>query len=99
VEEAGPAASPPDADFLPDGVGWDLALNGMTLHLASGESVDPEAFAAWSTSEEGRRFAIVSSQAWGDASVAAGTDRPAAAAAANRTTAFYTGTEVPAAGS
>jgi hypothetical protein len=59
--------------------------------IPSGESVDPAAFAGWSASEEGRRFTTMSSQAWCDASVAAGTDRAAAAAAATRTTAFYTG--------
>ena len=35
----------------------------------------------------------LSSQQWGDASVAAGTDATEAHAAADRTTAFYTGDE------
>lgn len=76
------------------GVGWDLALLGLVLHLESGsEPVDPEEFMAWSTSEDGRRFIEGSSAAWMEASVAAGTDREEAEAAAGRTTAFYTGAE------
>ena len=74
------------------GIGWDLGLMGLTLHLASGgEPVDREAFMAWSTSDEAREFMTRSSDAWRDAAVAAGAERAAAEAAATRTTAFYTG--------
>jgi hypothetical protein len=48
--------------------------------------------AEWSASDEGRRFLTSSSDAWCEASVAAGADRTEARAAADRTTAFYTGT-------
>ncbi|ADB49907.1 SRPBCC family protein [Conexibacter woesei] len=75
------------------GVGWDLGLMGLAEHLASGEAVDPAAAAAWAATEEGRRFMTLSSERWRDASVAAGTDAEAARAAAERTTAFYTGAE------
>jgi len=80
------------AEFGPGatGVGWDLALIGLFLHLASGAPVDPDAVAAWSASEDGARFMTTSSQRWRDASVAAGTDPAAAEAAARRTTAAYT---------
>jgi uncharacterized protein YndB with AHSA1/START domain len=79
------------------GVGWDLALAaGLARHLASGASVDPAEAAAWSASEEGRKFMTLSSQAWGDASIAAGTDIAAARAAEGRTTAFYTGIDTEA---
>ena len=83
------------AEFGPGavGVGWDLALTGLALHLASDEPVDPGEFAAWSASEGGRRFVSLSSSAWGEASVAAGTDAADARAAAERTAAFYTGAE------
>lgn len=74
------------------GVGWDLTLSlGLARHLASGASVDPAEAAAWSASEEGRRFMTLSSQAWCDASIAAGTDSADARAAAARTTAAYIG--------
>ncbi len=73
------------------GVGWDSGLIGLFLHLSTGEAADPARAAAWSASEEGRRFMTASSEAWYQASVASGTDPAAARAAADRTTAFYTG--------
>jgi uncharacterized protein YndB with AHSA1/START domain len=83
------------AEFGPGavGVGWDLGLLGLVLHLASGEPVDPTEFAAWSASDDGRRFATMSARLWGEASVAAGDDPDAARAAVERTTAAYTGAE------
>jgi hypothetical protein len=42
-------------------------------------------------SEEGKHFVCRSSEDWCRASIAAGTDEVAARAAAERTTAFYTG--------
>lgn len=74
------------------GVGWDLALMGLALHLASGTAaVDRAGFMAWSASEDGKAFVRASSEAWGTAGIAAGTAEAAARAAASRTTAFYTG--------
>jgi uncharacterized protein YndB with AHSA1/START domain len=75
------------------GVGWDLALMGLGLHLTSGNSVDPHEVAAWSASEEGRQFMALSSQRWCEASIEAGTDAAEAQAAADRTTAAYTGAQ------
>ena len=73
------------------GVGWDLALRSLAIHLMSGKSLDPQEAAAWSASEAGKQFISLSSQKWCDASVAAGTERAEAQVAADRTTAFYTG--------
>jgi uncharacterized protein YndB with AHSA1/START domain len=81
------------AEFGPGavGVGWDLALVGLALHLAGGgAAVDPAEVAAWSASDDGRRFMALASDEWRDASVAAGTKPDAAREAADRTTAFYT---------
>jgi uncharacterized protein YndB with AHSA1/START domain len=81
------------AEFGPGavGVGWDLALIGLALHLAGGgAAVDPAEVAAWSASDDGRRFMALASDEWRDASVAAGTKPDAAREAADRTTAFYT---------
>jgi uncharacterized protein YndB with AHSA1/START domain len=75
------------------GVGWDQALLGLDRHCATGETVDPEAAAAWLSSEEGRSFVHLSSQAWCEASIAAGMDPETARSAAARTTAFYVGAE------
>jgi uncharacterized protein YndB with AHSA1/START domain len=74
------------------GVGWDSGLIGLHQHLTIGQAVDPAKAAEWSASEDGRRFLAASSDAWYDASVASGTDPAEARAAADRTTAFYTGT-------
>jgi len=81
------------AEFGPGavGIGWDLTLLGLALHLPAGVGVAKTDSEAWSTSEEGRDFMSLSSDRWRDASVAAGTDAARAAAAAERTTAFYTG--------
>jgi uncharacterized protein YndB with AHSA1/START domain len=74
------------------GVGWDLGLLGLGLHLASGgEQVDAEAFMAWSASDEAKAFIAASSTQWGEATIAAGEEAEAARARAARTTAFYTG--------
>jgi uncharacterized protein YndB with AHSA1/START domain len=75
------------------GVGWDLGLMSLGIHLTSGQRVDPAEVAAWSASAEGKQFMSRSSQQWGEASVAAGTDTAQAHAAADRTTAFYTAEE------
>jgi uncharacterized protein YndB with AHSA1/START domain len=82
------------AEFGPGatGVGWDLGLIGLTLHIGGADTVDPKAFEAWSVSDEGKRFITLSSERWAGANVAAGfADEEAARAAADRTTAFYTG--------
>jgi uncharacterized protein YndB with AHSA1/START domain len=80
------------AEFGPGavGVGWDLVLVGLTLHLSSGDAVDPRESAAWTASEEGKRFMSLSSRRWYDANVEAGTDKADAQVAADRTTAAYT---------
>lgn len=70
------------------GVGWDLGLLGLGGYLASGEQQSEADLIGGPT---GARFITASSDAWCAASVAAGTDPEAARAAADRTTAFYTG--------
>lgn len=74
------------------GVGWDLGLLGLSLHLARPEAPRPiEDEAVWATSPEGKAFITASSAAWAQANVAFGTPREAARAAEERTTQFYTG--------
>jgi uncharacterized protein YndB with AHSA1/START domain len=75
------------------GIGWDLALVGLALHLASAESIDPERGAAWAESDEGHQFMALSNDLWCKASVAAGTPASEAQAAAERTISFYTGSD------
>ncbi|WP_344750910.1 SRPBCC family protein, partial [Micromonospora olivasterospora] len=63
------------------GIGWDLALVGLATYLGGGTGgVTPEQADVWTRSDAGREFMLRSSQLWGEASVAAGTD-PAEAAA------------------
>jgi uncharacterized protein YndB with AHSA1/START domain len=76
------------------GVGWDSSLIGLYRHLATRQRVDPAKAAQWSTSEEGRQFLTASSEGWYEANVASGADPADARAAADRTTAFYTGKPV-----
>lgn len=73
------------------GVGWDGALLGLALHLASDASVNPESASTWAVSENGKEFSARSSDSWADAWIASGADPTAAREAAARTTAFYTG--------
>ena len=72
------------------GVGWEMALAGLAMHLARPDAPKADA-AEWVASPEGRAFISGGSDAWGRAAAAAGTDPDAARAAASRTTAFYTG--------
>lgn len=72
------------------GVGWDLSLLGLALHLATGADKPPEG-SEWERSDSAREFITGSSRRWADASVSAGTDEAAAREAEKRTTAFYTG--------
>jgi len=73
------------------GIGWDMGLIGLATHLASGEAVDAQAAMAWMASEEGKHFISLSSEQWCEAHVAFGADEAEARAAADRTTAAYTG--------
>jgi uncharacterized protein YndB with AHSA1/START domain len=88
--------APVDPDFWTQygpgatGVGWDLSLMGLGLHLASGAGLDPAEVEAWSISPEGVEFARLASTSWADAAIAAGQDPDEARAAGERTLAFYT---------
>jgi uncharacterized protein YndB with AHSA1/START domain len=73
------------------GVGWDLAMVGLGLHLSGGPPVDPQESMAWMGSDEGKQFMTAASERWGEAHIAAGADAAAARASASRTAAFYTG--------
>lgn len=72
------------------GIGWDLCLLGLEMHLESGASITEEG-KAWAASEDGKVFVRGASERWGEASIGAGTDPAEARAAATATTGFYTG--------
>ena len=73
------------------GVGWDMGLLGLALHLTSGERIAPEDAEAWQVSDEGKRFSRAAADGWAKAQIADGADPDAAAAAATNTYLFYTG--------
>jgi uncharacterized protein YndB with AHSA1/START domain len=91
-EHTGDADSEFWARFGPGatGVGWDLALLGLALHVIAGEDrpADPAVFVRTAPAQ---RFIRAASERWGEASVRAGTAEEDAAAAADRTSAFYLG--------
>lgn len=80
-EEFGPGAV---------GIGWDMALFGLSLHLAGNEMSGPEEAAAWMVSDDGRGFMVASGERWHDAHLASGEDAAKVRAAAERTITAYT---------
>jgi uncharacterized protein YndB with AHSA1/START domain len=72
------------------GVGWDLGLLGLGLHLDSGEPVDPSYANAWPSTPEGIAFVRHAATGWADAAVTDGDDAAVAREAAENTVAFYT---------
>jgi uncharacterized protein YndB with AHSA1/START domain len=73
------------------GIGWDLGLVGLSLHLVSGEPVDAAAVDGWTRSAAGLQFMTGSSDSWRDADIASGTRADDATGKAGRTLAAYTG--------
>jgi uncharacterized protein YndB with AHSA1/START domain len=73
------------------GMGYDGALVGLTIHLSTGETVDPAAGQEWMASPDGRRFTRAAGEAWYAANVASGADPRWARGAADRCIAAYLG--------
>ncbi len=80
-DEYGPGAA---------GVGWEWGLLGLAIHLEQPTEPMPGA-AEFVASDSGRAFFAGSSEGWAEAAVSARAEPDAARAAAERTTAFYTG--------
>lgn len=72
------------------GVGWDLALLGLGLHVDTGEPVDPEMATTFTLTPEGAEFVRACADAWAEAAVADGDEQEVASEAADGTVAFYT---------
>ena len=81
-EQYGPGAT---------GVGWDLGLLGLALHVESGAETPPEENQAWMASDDGNAFMRKSSDEWCRAAIAADEDPGWAQETAERTRKFYTG--------
>jgi uncharacterized protein YndB with AHSA1/START domain len=73
------------------GIGWELGMCGLAVHLRTGAVVDPARFEKWSMGEDGKRFVTEAADGWGQAAVAAGLDPEWSRAAAERSRAFYIG--------
>lgn len=88
--------SPVDPEFAAQfgpgavGVGWDLAVVGLGVHLETGTPVPPEVGAAFATSPTGIEFVRQAAMGWADAAIADGDEPGPAKEAAERTVAFYT---------
>ncbi len=82
-DEYGPGAA---------GVGWEWGMMGLAIHLEQPAEPMPGVM-EFVESDSGRAFFAGSSDGWAQAAIAAGTDADTARAAANRTTAFYSGEE------
>jgi uncharacterized protein YndB with AHSA1/START domain len=72
------------------GVGWELGLVGLGLHLETDAPVDPEEALSWPTTSEGIAFVRHVAAGWARAAVADGDDAAAARDAAENTVGFYT---------
>lgn len=81
-EQYGPGAT---------GIGFEMGLLGLSLHVTGDTSVTPETAAEWQVSPEGRAFSRAAADAWARAHVAAGATEQQARSAADATYAFYTG--------
>lgn len=74
------------------GVGWELAMLGLGLHLAGGGvALDPAAFQSWAVSDAGKAFVRACAAGWAQAHIAGGAVRAVAEGMAQRTGDFYTG--------
>jgi uncharacterized protein YndB with AHSA1/START domain len=71
------------------GIGWDLGLVGLAIHLSSGQALDPSFGQQWTVSEDGQRFMKLSGEEWYAANVAGGEDPAVARASADRCAAAY----------
>ena len=69
-----------------------MGLLGLDMHLADPNQPKPDPM-EFAMSSDGKALLTGSSQAWGEAAIAAGANPDLARAAAARTIAFYTGEE------
>ncbi|MCD7059690.1 SRPBCC family protein [Pelagibacterium xiamenense] len=75
------------------GVGWELGLMGLALHLSAPDAKFNED--EFNTSPEAKAFMTGSGDAWAEADIASGEDPAQARGAADRAIAFYTGATPP----
>ena len=78
------------------GIGWDLALLGLAIHLGTGAAV-PDEFKEeeWATTGEGRNYIRDAGEGWYAAQVASGEDAGVARRSADNSIAFFRGDPPP----
>jgi uncharacterized protein YndB with AHSA1/START domain len=72
------------------GLGYDMSLAALALHLATGGVSNDQEHAGWWATPDGKRFLAEAGRRWYEADVAGGADADAARAAADRTVEAYT---------
>ena len=72
------------------GLGWDMTLLGLGIHVETGAPVDPEIASSLNFMPEGQQLLRLAADGWRDAAVADGDDPEAAAKAADTAYAAYT---------
>jgi uncharacterized protein YndB with AHSA1/START domain len=85
-DEFGPGAA---------GIGWDISLLALALHLAGDGRAEPAAMERFTTSDEGAALFRRAGDGWARAHAASGADPDVARAAVERTLAFYAGSAQP----
>ncbi len=75
------------------GVGWELAMLGLEMHLSGDGASTIEEGVAWCLSATGKATVRGWAEAWGKAHAETGTDARIAKETAERTAAFYAGEE------
>jgi len=75
------------------GVGWDLGLAGLALHVSGEVTAPVEASGEWFASQNYRDLVDACAKAWGEAHISSGAPADEARAAAARTAAFFKGEE------
>jgi uncharacterized protein YndB with AHSA1/START domain len=75
------------------GVGWDLALLGLAMHLGSGEAVARQFAETFHVTDDGRAYIGRSSAAWREAGIASGADPAWLTLASDRSEAAFLGEE------
>lgn len=93
ISHTGPTATDHWRTFGPAaaGLGWDLAVVGLAMHLADGGGDVTEAGLAWAAAPVGIAYVRACGEGWEQADVAAGGDEPQARTRAAASVAFYTG--------
>lgn len=72
------------------GLGWDLGIMGLDLHLGSGDSLPPGGELTFLTTPDGKEFVARAGEDWCRAAIAGGESRDQAEAAAARAREAYT---------